>query len=335
MTIIDPRLARDERGQKCSMKHGIAAHSAPIKRSKAIVPIMNFSRRGQREKPYSAAPDSVAARNDVTARNDMAANAQAVPESTQEQARILEALLDRLDDSLQAYSQSSHATAVINDDLNPKSVVSELASIAKVMLQSTRIIAEEMNRKESLTRILEANLADAQRSAQIDYLTGLPNRRAFEAFLKSELELAATRGEAICVAFVDLDHFKAVNDSHGHEAGDQVLRVVGQILATISDDKCHVARHGGEEFVVLFRGKSLQEAAAVLDNAREALASWNLIGKLPPLHVTFSGGISDISAFATIGDALKAADEALYAAKSSGRNRISLAGVDISQLEAA
>ncbi len=329
MTIIDPRFAREKRGCKSSVKQTLAAHSAQIKRAKAIAPIMNDNRRGQRKKSFSTHA------NNQIVHYGIAANADKAIVAPGQQAHILEALLDRLDNSLEAYRLSNGSASATADDLVAKAVVYELASIAKVMLESTRIIAEEMDRKESLTRVLQASLADAQRSADIDYLTGLPNRRAFETFLKSELELAAVRGETICVAFVDLDHFKAVNDTHGHGAGDQVLKVVGQILATISDDKCHVARHGGEEFVVLFRGKSLQEAAAVLDNAREALASWNLIGKLPPLHVTFSGGISDVTAFATIGEALKAADEALYAAKSSGRNRISLSGADVSQREAA
>jgi diguanylate cyclase len=326
MTITDPRIARQKRGCNSSVKLIGPARSAQIQRVTAIAPVMNDNRRAQRKQPCSSLTANLIAREVQLA--DMTVLQPSLP------TQALEALMTRLDNSLEALAQSTDANDV-SDGTEAREIVSELASIAKMMLQSTRIMAEEINRKELLTRILQSSLADAQRSAEVDYLTGLPNRRAFETFLKSELELAANRGEQICVAFVDLDHFKSVNDAYGHAVGDQVLKVVAQVLAKISDDKCHVARHGGEEFVVLFRGKSLHEAAAVLDDTREAVASWNLIGKLPPVRVTFSGGIADISAFETIGEALKAADDALYAAKSSGRDRIALAGSNESYRAAA
>lgn len=204
-------------------------------------------------------------------------------------------------------------------------VITELATIAKVMLQRTREIEKEMSRSEMQTRSLQSSLDEARRKADMDHLTGLPNRRAFESALEGELVAAKASGEPLCVAFVDIDHFKKVNDTHGHEAGDRVLKAVAQTLSKISNDKCHVARHGGEEFVALIRGKSLDHAWQVLDDAREVMAERRLVNRandMPFGKITFSGGVADIFAYPSHRDALKAADEALYVAKAQGRNCI-------------
>ena len=204
-------------------------------------------------------------------------------------------------------------------------VISELASIAKVMLERTREIEQEMTRSEMQTRALQSSLDDARRKAELDHLTGLPNRRAFECALEKELAAAKASAEPLCVAFVDIDHFKKVNDTHGHEAGDRVLKAVAQTLNKISNDRCHVARHGGEEFVILIRGKGLEDAWGILDVARAAMAERRLVNRatdMPFGKVTFSGGIADVFAYAEPRQAHKAADEALYVAKAKGRDCI-------------
>ena len=204
-------------------------------------------------------------------------------------------------------------------------VVSRLAALARTMVERTRELEQEMQRSELHTRSLQRNLADARRLADLDHLTGLPNRRAFEDTMEREVAAARENGEPLCVAFIDVDHFKKVNDIHGHEAGDRVLKAVAQTLARISDDTCHVARHGGEEFVILLRGRSLDQACTLLDTTREAMAERRLVNRatdVPFGRITFSGGVADIFAHANPRDALKAADEALYAAKTGGRNRI-------------
>ena len=216
-------------------------------------------------------------------------------------------------------------------------VISELATIAKVMLERTRDIEKQMSRSELQTRTLRQNLDEARRSADMDHLTGLPNRRAFEAVLKNEIALARADEEPLCVAFCDIDHFKRINDTHGHEAGDRVLKAVAKSLAKISDDKCHVARHGGEEFVILFRGKSLDEAFAVLDATRGEMAGRRWVNRatdVPFGKVTFSAGMSDVFAHDSPRDALKAADAALYVAKGKGRNQV-LKASDVPPDEAA
>jgi diguanylate cyclase len=137
--------------------------------------------------------------------------------------------------------------------------------------------------------------------------------------------------EGLCVAFVDIDHFKRVNDTHGHPAGDRVLKFVGETLNRIADARCFVARHGGEEFAIIWRHHPVDKAWKKLDAAREEIAERRLINRAndtPFGKITFSGGIADVFAYADKSAALKAADEALYLAKQSGRNRVLRAGED-------
>lgn len=209
-------------------------------------------------------------------------------------------------------------------------LVSHLADIAKAMLERTRRAEEEMRKSEEEARSLRRSLARAKRDAEVDYLTGLPNRRAFEVLLERHYDEARAACEPLSVAFCDIDKFKEVNDTHGHEAGDRVIKLIADTLAHISNDHCHVARHGGEEFVMLFRGLPPSEAASRLDNAREALANRRLINRKtdqPFGQITFSGGVADVFGYSDARAALKAADEALYRAKEGGRNRIELTGV--------
>ncbi len=203
--------------------------------------------------------------------------------------------------------------------------LASLADIAKTMLDRTRQVEEDMRRSEDEASSLRKSLASAQRDAEIDHLTGLPNRRAFEGVLEREYRDAQAALEPLCVAFCDIDHFKKINDSHGHDTGDRVIQAIGQVLARISNEKCHVARHGGEEFVMLFRGMSKGEAHICLDKARQQLAARNFINRKtdePIGGITFSGGIADVFGYPDCRAALQAADEALYRAKQQGRNQI-------------
>lgn len=259
-------------------------------------------------------------------------------------AEQLNTLMSRLEESLNEFaltagsarSATSEYGAALQqhvDDLEQVSkagvVITELATLARAMVSRTREIEQELNASHTRVESLQQNLEEARRVADEDHLTGLPNRRAFELLFDKELALAQASGESLSVAFVDIDHFKRVNDTHGHAAGDRVLKVVAETLDRISDSRCHVARHGGEEFAVLFRALTPEKAYKRLDAAREEISERRLVNRatdMPFGRVTFSGGIADVFAYPGKSEALRAADEALYAAKESGRNRILLAG---------
>jgi diguanylate cyclase len=258
-------------------------------------------------------------------------------------AEMLAALMSRLEESLEEFSHTTTSARTATseygaalqqhvDDLEQVSkagvVITELASLARAMMNRTRDIEHQLHDSEQRATALQQSLEDARRVADEDHLTGLPNRRAFETLFDKELLAAKDAGEPLCIAFCDIDHFKRINDTHGHAAGDRVLKIVAETLNRISDSRCHVARHGGEEFAILFRALTSQKAWERLDAARAEISERRLVNRatdMPFGRITFSGGIADVFAYDTKGDALRAADDALYAAKQAGRNQIMLA----------
>ncbi|MFM5925193.1 MAG: diguanylate cyclase [Novosphingobium sp.] len=260
-----------------------------------------------------------------------------------EELALLSQLMGRLETSIDEFAKTSREAqtatsqyhSALEDHVNEleqvtraDEVITELATIAKVMMRRTREIEKQMLRSEAQTRSLRRRLDEVRRSAEEDHLTGLPNRRAFEALFEEEYRLARASTEVLCVAFCDIDHFKKINDAHGHEAGDRVLKLVADSLAKISGERCHVARHGGEEFVLLFRGATLVETRESLDRLRDQLAERRLVNRAtdqPFGQVTFSAGLADVFACGDPRTALRAADTALYRAKLEGRNRVEVA----------
>lgn len=207
-------------------------------------------------------------------------------------------------------------------------VLARLVGLTRSMVEKTRLVETQLRDNQKQTQALKSSLENARRAAEHDHLTGLPNRRAFEGVLREEVKLAQDNAETLSVAFCDIDHFKHVNDTHGHDTGDRVLKFVAGLLAKASDDHCHVARHGGEEFVMLFRGKTAAEACEAVDAVREDLATRSLVNRSNGERmerVSFSAGVANVLAYDDPRSALKAADRALYLAKEHGRNRVYLA----------
>jgi len=255
----------------------------------------------------------------------------------------IDRLMTRLETNIEAFQANTREARSVTSDYGTEleqhvvdleqlektgRIVSSLADLAKVMLERTRKAEDDMRKSEDEAKALRRSLDRAKRDAELDYLTGLPNRRAFEALLDRHYKEARAAVEPLSIAFCDIDEFKKVNDLHGHEAGDRVIKAIADTLARISDDHCHVARHGGEEFVMLFRGLTPTQAAEKLDDAREALADRRLINRKtdePFGQITFSGGVADVFGHGDTRAALKAADEALYKAKAAGRNCIRIA----------
>jgi diguanylate cyclase len=207
-------------------------------------------------------------------------------------------------------------------------ILGRLVALTRSMVEKTRQVESQLRDNQKQTQLLKSNLESARRAAEHDHLTGLPNRRAFESVLRDEVKLAQAQNEALAVAFCDIDHFKVINDTHGHDTGDRVLKFVAGLLAKISNDQCHVARHGGEEFVMLFRGKTAAEACEAVDGVRQDLSTRSLVNRANGERmerVSFSAGVANMMAYDDPRAALKAADRALYLAKEHGRNRVYLA----------
>ncbi len=196
-----------------------------------------------------------------------------------------------------------------------------------MVIRTARAEAELSARSKAMGK-LKTRLAQSQKQAVTDALTGLPNRRGFDAELSDALEKAHANGQPLSVGFCDIDHFKRVNDEHGHATGDRVIRHVATCLSSDANTKCHVARHGGEEFALLFVGLNASQAYDQLDSARLRLNAKNLIARdsgRPLGELSFSGGIANMQSGESASTLLARADQAMYAAKNAGRNRVLIA----------
>ncbi|OFV84562.1 MAG: hypothetical protein A2W26_07220 [Acidobacteria bacterium RBG_16_64_8] len=172
-------------------------------------------------------------------------------------------------------------------------------------------------------------LLETQRALEVqartDALTQMMNRRAVLARLREEMGGNGAGESALCIAILDIDHFKQVNDEHGHVTGDAVLCEVARRSEAGVRPGDVVGRFGGEEFLVLMPGASADEARAVLEGVRRRIEATPIEYDNHPVHVTASlGGTSAIPGEAE-DEILVRADEALYRAKALGRNRVEMA----------
>lgn len=163
-----------------------------------------------------------------------------------------------------------------------------------------------------------------ERAAMFDGLTGIHNRRWLDETLHRMVERHQQSGEPLCVALIDIDHFKKFNDGHGHDVGDVVLSTVATTMSKNLRPTDLVARFGGEEFVILFPNSTIEEAKAAGERVREIISQTD--SKMPDgreiPRVTISMGVSLLISGEPPSELLKAADVAMYEAKHAGRNRV-------------
>ncbi len=162
--------------------------------------------------------------------------------------------------------------------------------------------------------------------AKMDFLTRIANRRAFEAKLAEEFERARRYGSIFSLIMIDIDHFKKVNDVHGHMAGDQVLRLIAQVLEDQTRLNDFVSRYGGEEFAVLLPESTADQGRQVAEKIRRAVENTSLVYADLKIKVTVSAGVGEINTESDSQETfVDRVDAALYQAKKNGRNCIELA----------
>jgi diguanylate cyclase len=227
-----------------------------------------------------------------------------------------------------AYGQALETKVADLQSGSPEQAIAALVELTGSMIEKTRGAEQQLRDAGRQMNQLRGSLAEARRLAESDQLTGLANRRAFESRFRRAVIQARETGTPLALAFCDIDHFKQINDTHGHDVGDRILKFVAQRLASASGNNCFVARHGGEEFVMLFEGLTAEEAGRIVDNVRADLEERRLVAKQsgePIGRVSFSAGIATLAEGETGRAMLRAADQALYKAKSEGRNRVEIA----------
>jgi diguanylate cyclase len=245
--------------------------------------------------------------------------------------RVQETLRDVIAVADRARADTRHFGATLDGvaEVDFGTGIDNLNELIQRLLRETHSMAGRneyvgLRMRESVTKIeaLERNLESAIRDATMDGLTGVANRKSFDATLRQLAGDAMNSGDDLALLMVDVDHFKSVNDTWGHQVGDLVLRHVAQTLQQSVRGQDYVARYGGEEFAVILQRTNADSAVTVSDNIRHALAREPLRMELtPPMHViTLSVGVACYEPGDPLTDWVKRSDSALYRAKKEGRN---------------
>ena len=219
------------------------------------------------------------------------------------------------------------AYKTITDPVNYPHQV-ELAHFVLVaaILPTISSLAAQLNAMRTRLQDQKSELAHALTRIQIlatrDELTGLFNRRhMLEVLTQHQKRLIRSGHHRFCLALLDIDHFKRINDTHGHGVGDEVLREFSATVQRALRDTDVIARWGGEEFLLLINDTAPELASICVDRARELLAAEPLLPHMPDLKVTFSAGLTGYFDIEDLSTCIDRADQALYRAKANGRNR--------------
>ncbi len=175
--------------------------------------------------------------------------------------------------------------------------------------------------ENALTQILR--IRQLEKTSSTDPLTGCLNRRALESTLERSMDIARRYGRNLSVLMFDVDHFKSINDSHGHLFGDQVLKsLAATVKKTIRKSDC-IARYGGEEFLVILPETPLSGAIEIANRIKNIIGQLSLhTGSHQPVRVTASCGVASMNGQSTLDTLISEADAMLYQAKNAGRNRV-------------
>lgn len=197
-------------------------------------------------------------------------------------------------------------------------------SYEAVLKKANEALVELTLQSQQQATTLQAQNHQLKKQATTDGLTGLANRATFDQFLDEQFALSARQGRPIALLMLDVDKFKSVNDTHGHQAGDVVLRYIGRLLKTAARVQDLAARYGGEELALVLPGTTRSTAAAIAETVCRAVAAKPVpIGDGKTLPVTASLGVATYEPGGLLNlpaHLIKAADLALYTAKKSGRN---------------
>lgn len=204
-------------------------------------------------------------------------------------------------------------------------LVSTLANETQRMVSLSRTLEDRLNQSTQEITKLRNDLEVVREEANTDALTTLANRKMFDRELKAMAQRACEKGRLLCLLILDIDHFKVFNDTHGHQTGDHVLRLVARTLSTVIGEAGLVARMGGEEFAILLPDTGLGQAKGVAEQARSTMASKVLRNRKTNESlgaITLSIGVAEYALGEDLSLLIERADEAMYLAKRAGRNQV-------------
>ncbi len=220
-------------------------------------------------------------------------------------------------------SQKIYATmGLMRNITETKQFERRLTESLKEKERALQDLAEANQIKTKLLAELRAQTEVLEKQTREDALTGLYNRRFLNMQLEQEFKRAKRYGNPLSVVMCDIDHFKKINDTFSHQVGDEVLKTLGRIFKAYSRSVDTVARFGGEEFVLVLPETPKEKAVVLCEKLRAAVEHYTWSEIHPQLRVTISFGVSDNVRLGNYEKLLAEADEKLYEAKNSGRNRV-------------
>lgn len=295
----NPALSRDI--QKCAAEEGsITQFQADglfdqhIKRADLSVDVMEIVRRFESE----------------------IAELSSIIETTGESAHGHGEKLQSLSTQIRQYAEDYPGVATVLE-----SVLSVTKSVREENLELERRLAESSNEVATLRH----NVEHIQQEAMTDPLTGVKNRKSFDVAVVKQIKRAREMREPLALIIGDVDHFKNFNDRWGHQTGDQVLRLVAEVMNANVKGQDLLARYGGEEFAIILPDTTLDNGQMLADRIRRAIESRRLKKRRSDEDlglITMSMGIAVLRETDTPETLIERADEALYAAKRAGRNRV-------------
>ncbi len=190
------------------------------------------------------------------------------------------------------------------------------------LLDNYNALKQRVSSMEKEAEKVQEFVKEERKQARQDALTGLPNRSAYNEIMAHQIENCKRYNQVLSLIVCDLDHFKHVNDSYGHLAGDKVLSLVAKILCKGTRSADFVTRYGGEEFAIVIPSTHAEQAAKAMDKIRRNICKSPFNYKGEPISISMSFGVSEARADDSIESLFSRADEALYKAKESGRNKV-------------
>ncbi len=226
-------------------------------------------------------------------------------------------------EELTSLSSRLHQTAEDHPDVSAllERVIAVTKSVKEENFNLERRLAESADEVAALRH----NVEHIQQEAMIDPLTGVKNRKTFDAAIERHINQSRDTGSPLALVICDVDHFKLFNDKWGHQTGDQVLRLVAEVMTANVKGQDVLARYGGEEFAIILPETTLDNAAMLADRIRRAIESRRLKKRRTEEDlglVTMSMGVAAFDPSDTMEALIERADECLYAAKRAGRNRV-------------
>lgn len=231
-------------------------------------------------------------------------------------------LRDDLEDRNQRLAQDANTLRSTRDRDEVLRLLALIVAQTEGIQHSVESSRRELAQARDALEAMQKELAEARQQLNEDPLTGVLNRRGLDLALSREIARAQRGGHKLCVAMLDSDHFKQVNDRFGHEAGDRVLVHFANLARSVIRQADALGRYGGEEFVMILPDTEARGALFVLNRLRMLLAKTPMMHAGAPLAYTFSAGLAQLQPDENAHALFARADQALYQAKQSGRNCI-------------